>query len=300
MEISHETGEGLPKSEQNIAPVTVRPFIKWAGGKTGLLPELLSLIPERFKSSAENTYFEPFVGSGALFFALNPSRPMPQKAVLSDCNAELINLYTVVRDNVEELIQNLGKHRFTESYFYKVRAQDRSADYWVRSPLERASRFLFLNKTCFNGLYRVNSRGEFNVPYGDYDQPNLGDPINLRRCSEVLKSVELCVGSFQDVGTIAKGGDFVYFDPPYVPLSTTSSFTSYTKEGFGPKEQEQLVTLCQDLDRNGVLFLLSNSDSEITRALYKGFELRSVMAARAINSRGAGRGKISELLVSNY
>lgn len=267
-----------------------RPFLKWAGGKTQLLDEISSRIPASY-----NRYIEPFLGSGALFFRLNPAR-----ALLSDLNQELIETYCVVRDAVELLILDLAGHIYDKDYFYKVRNSDRAPDFEGWSPVQRASRVIYLNKTCFNGLYRVNSKGQFNTPFGRYSNPRILDAKNLRACSHALKAAEVVSADFAEVAERAERGDFVYFDPPYMPLSATSSFTAYARGGFPESEQIRLRDLCRRLTRSGVKFLLSNSASEAVVSLYSEFRIESVQATRAINAKAANRGRISELLVRNY
>lgn len=266
-----------------------KPFVKWAGGKTSLLPELLERIPDTF-----SRYFEPFVGGGALFFALNP-----KKGCLTDINEELINLYYVIKTDVDRLIKQLSYHRNDESYYYDIRNKDREPDFKNWTPLARASRMLYLNKTCWNGLYRVNSSGYFNVPFGDYKNPSIFDESNLRECSRVLENVELGVGSFERVEQKTSEGDFVYFDPPYAPLDPTS-FTSYAKDDFGEKQQIKLKELCDVLTCSNVKFMLSNSYNDFILDLYKGYRIDTVLAPRYINSKGDGRGKVKEVLVMNY
>lgn len=266
------------------------PFMKWAGGKSQLLASFEPLLPESF-----SRYFEPFTGGGALYFHLYNNRPA-FKATLCDLNAELISCYTVVRDQVEELMQELQKHRNEESYYYEVRA----ADPKTLTQVERAARLIFLNKTCFNGLYRVNSKGQFNVPFGRYANPRYCDETNLRACSAALKKVDLQCRSFDGVLANAKKGDFVYFDPPYHPLSPTANFTSYTSGSFSPADQERLAEVFDKLARRGCLVMLSNSDTEFIRALYADYQVSTVSALRAINCKGTGRGKVSEVVVTNY
>jgi len=268
-----------------------KPFVKWAGGKTSLLPALLERTPYNI-----NTYFEPFVGGGALYFALRHS-----KARLSDINEELINLYHVVKFDVDNLIKELNKHNHNHrvKYYYEIRNKDREAEYKDWSDLKRAARTLYLNKTCWNGLYRVNSKGYFNVPYGGYKSPSIVDESNLRSCSIVLAETTTDVLSFEWVVDEAKKDDFVYFDPPYAPLDETS-FTSYTKEDFGKEDQFKLKEVCDRLNRNGVRFMLSNSYTEFILDLYKAYRIDVVYAPRAINSKGDGRGKVKEVLVMNY
>ena len=270
--------------------VKSKPFLKWAGGKTQLLPELTKRLPTSF-----NRYFEPFLGSGALFFELKP-----EKAVLSDVNEELVNCYHVVKEHVNELIEDLSKHVYQKEYFYQLRDIDREPVYDNWGKIQRASRFLYLNKTCFNGLFRVNSKGHFNVPFGAYKNPKICDKSILLSCSEVLKNKLIVQSSFNKVLDLAEKGDFVYFDPPYMPVSKTASFTSYTKYGFAEKEQIELKKVCCELDRKGVNFLLSNSSNEFILGLYEDFHVSVVKASRAINSKASKRGKIREIIVSNY
>jgi DNA adenine methylase len=276
--------------ENENQPVSARPFLKWAGGKTQLLPKLLSRVPSNY-----NRYFEPFLGGGALFFTLQP-----KDAYLSDINEDLVNAYTVIRDDVGPLLQALRIHRYEKDYFYQVRSWDRSADYGKLSPSERAARLIFLNKTCFNGLYRLNSKGFFNVPFGDYKNPRIVNEKNLLACSEILKCAHISKSSFIGIENQVQTGDFVYLDPPYVPLSTTSSFTGYSKEGFSHADQITLRDLCLRLHEKGVLFMLSNSATPVVLELYKNFNCETVSATRAINSKGKSRGQIEEVLVTNY
>ena len=267
-----------------------RPLIKWAGGKRQLLPELLPRLPRCF-----NRYCEPFVGGGALFFALQP-----QRAWLSDSNAELINLYVTVRDHCEALLEDLRRHENTPEYFLAIRNLDRSPAFAALTAVEKASRFIYLNRTCFNGLYRVNARGQFNVPFGRYKNPRLADADNLRRCSQLLQDAQLRCGDFSALLEVAEAGDFVYLDPPYVPLSPTSSFTSYTSGGFGEESQRRLREVCDALDERGVYFMLSNSDCPLVRELYSHYRMERVQASRAISAAASGRGAVAEALVRNY
>ncbi len=275
---------------ENISEPVARPFLKWAGGKGHLLPELLRRVP-----SDIGTYFEPFLGGGALFFGLRPER-----AVLNDINPDVVNAFKVVREDLEPLIESLGSHRHSKKYFYKVREFDRQNDYWVRSDVDKASRLIYLNKTCFNGLYRVNSRGEFNVPFGDYENPKILDEENLRACSAALQGAELRCGTFDTLEEMTKPGDFVYCDPPYAPLSKTSSFASYTKEGFADEMHSRLAEFCARLDKRGVRFLVSNSYTDLVLNVFSAFKIEVVESPRSINSKGERRGKISEALISNY
>ena len=266
------------------------PIVKWVGGKRQLMFELIKNMPKSY-----NRYFEPFIGGGALFFELQP-----EQAYISDMNEELINLYSVVRDNVYELINDLSKHEVSKEYFLEIRNIDRTEQYTELSDVERASRFIYLNRTCFNGMYRVNSQGQFNVPFGHYKNPRIIDENNLLNCSELLKKTEIKCADFSEILTKVKKGDLVYFDPPYVPLNETSSFTSYTKDGFDINMQFKLRDVCDELDNKGVKFILSNSDTKLVNELYVNYEIKKVFASRQINANADGRGKITEVLVRNY
>ena len=266
------------------------PIVKWVGGKRQLMFELLKNLPKSY-----NRYFEPFIGGGALFFELQPDN-----AYISDMNEELINLYFVVRDSVDELVHDLNKHEISKEYFLKIRNLDRMEKYFKLSNVERASRFIYLNRTCFNGMYRVNSKGEFNVPFGNYKNPRIIDENNLLNCSELLKKTEIKCADFSEIIHKVQKGDFVYFDPPYVPLNETSSFTSYTKDGFDIDMQFKLRDVCDELDSMGVKFMLSNSDTKLVNELYVNYNIKKVFASRQINANANGRGKITEVLVKNY
>lgn len=266
------------------------PIVKWVGGKRQLMFELLKNLPKSY-----NRYFEPFIGGGALFFELQPDN-----AYISDMNEELINLYFVVRDSVDELVHDLNKHEISKEYFLKIRNLDRMEKYFKLSNVERASRFIYLNRTCFNGMYRVNSKGEFNVPFGNYKNPRIIDENNLLNCSELLKKTEIKCADFSEIIHKVQKDDFVYFDPPYVPLNETSSFTSYTKDGFDIDMQFKLRDVCDELDSMGVKFMLSNSDTKLVNELYVNYNIKKVFASRQINANANGRGKITEVLVRNY
>ena len=266
------------------------PIVKWVGGKRQLMFELIKNMPKSY-----NRYFEPFIGGGALFFELQP-----QNGYISDMNEELINLYTVVKDDVYKLIDDLNKHKVSKEYFLKIRNLDRTEKYNSLSDVKKASRFIYLNRTCFNGMYRVNSQGQFNVPFGNYKNPRIVDAENLINCSKLLKNTEICCADFSEILNKVQKGDFVYFDPPYVPLNETSSFTSYTKDGFDLDMQFKLRDVCDELDSMGVMFMLSNSDTKLVNELYSSYEIKKVFASRAINANGNGRGKITEVLVRNY
>jgi DNA adenine methylase len=266
-----------------------RPFLKWAGGKAQLLPELLPRVPERF-----GAYHEPFLGGGALFFALAAGERLAGGACLSDVNPNLVGTWQAVRDDVEGLIAALGAHRNQEEYFYSVRALDPEA----LTAAERAARVIFLNKTAFNGLYRENSSGRFNVPFGRYANPTICDAANLRAVSRALQGVSLEVRDFRSTSDLARPGDFVYFDPPYVPISTTASFTAYSRGGgFGPEQQLALRDVFAKLAGEGVHVLLSNSDTPLIRELYAGFTIEQVFVTRPINCNPERRGEVAEVLV---
>ena len=215
-------------------------------------------------------------------------------------NEELINLYQVVRDNVDELITDLQKHNISKEYFMEIRNIDRTEEYKSWSNVKKSSRFIYLNRTCFNGMYRVNSKGEFNVPFGHYKNPRILDENNLINCSNLLQRTEIKHADFSEILKAVKKDDFVYFDPPYVPLSETSSFTSYTKDGFDMDMQFKLRDVCNELDSMGVKFLLSNSDTKLVNELYENYNIKKVFASRQINANADGRGKITEVLVRNY
>jgi DNA adenine methylase len=262
------------------------PIVKWAGGKSQLLNQLLPKAPARW-----NRYYEPFAGGAALFFALQPTT-----AVLCDTNAELTNTYAVTRDDVNGLIRALRHYRYDRDRFYEVRAQNPA----TMDEVSRAARFLYLNRTCFNGLYRVNRRGEFNVPFGRYNNPTICDAPKLRRASAALRGAEIRLADFENVADDAKRGDFVYFDPPYVPLNRTSSFTAYTAQAFGEEAQARLAGIFAKLDKKGCKVMLSNSDAPLVHQLYKGYRIDRVAATRNINSRATARGPIYEVIVRNY
>ena len=261
------------------------PFLKWVGGKTSLLPELLKHVPGRLRG-----YHEPFVGGGALFFAVQPRR-----AFLADNNAELVHCYRQVRDDVYGVLDALAHHVYERGHFHEVRALDPLR----LGPAERAARLIYLNKTCFNGLWRVNRAGRFNVPIGRYKNPRFNDPSALINASQALRGVEITHAPFEESLAAVAPGDFVYLDPPYDPVSATAHFSSYTADGFSWEDQRRLANACVILNRRGVRFLLSNSATDRIRELYRGFELRTVRAPRFINSKGAGRGRVDELLVFN-
>ena len=266
-----------------------RPTLKWAGGKRQLLPELRKALPAKW-----GHYYEPFIGGGALFFDLRASG-WAGAATLGDANERLVRMYLGVRGDVDEVIRLLKKTRYAKAFYLRERA--RNPDLFG-DDAEIAAWFIYLNKTGFNGLYRVNRKGEFNVPFGRYDNPLICDEPNLRAASHALKKTKLVIGDFEKAVKSAEAGDLVYCDPPYVPVSATSDFTSYTKEKFGPVEQERLRDMALRLKRLGVHVILSNADVPFVRKLYKGFNIRSVSARRNINSKGGSRGAVGEVIIT--
>lgn len=281
-----------PHRPKYAAADVAQSVVKWAGGKKGLLGELLPLVPE----SVER-YIEPFAGGAALFFALASERPRRfKRALLADTNADLVALYQALKTDPEALIESLAAYRYEPEMFYRIRALDPS----TLSLVERGARLLFLNKTCFNGLWRVNSKGQFNVPFGRFVNPKIVDPPRLREAAKALKLATFKLGDFTAVTKNAKPGDFVYFDPPYVPVSSTANFTAYGSAGFGPKEQARLAEELLRLKAKKVRAVLSNADTPHTRALYARFSMQVVHMRRSINSATAKRGLSPELLVKNW
>ncbi len=271
-----------------VVPAT--PFLKWAGGKGSLLPQYEPFLPDR---QAIGRYVEPFVGGGAVFFRLQPPRSR-----LADVNAAVIETYEVVRDRVEELIAALAEHHNDRAHFERVRDLDPES----LDPVARAARFIFLNRTCYNGLYRVNRQGRFNVPFGRYKKPRICDPAGLRAAGAALRQVELVAGDFAATTADLGPGDFVYFDPPYAPTSPTANFTKYAPDGFDQAQQARLAEVYRGLAARGCRVMLSNADTPLVRDLYArdGLRLTAIRARRAINSDPAGRGHVTELLVTNY
>lgn len=279
----------MPQLQNN----NLKPFLKWAGGKRQLLQEILPKFPAEY-----DCYYEPFVGAGAVLFGV-----MPKKAVINDFNKDLITTYQVIKDEPELLIGLLKKHQELHSpeYFYSIRELDRNREeYEKTSSAEKAARTIYLNRTCFNGLYRVNSRGYFNVPYGKYKNPQIADEDTLRAVSTYFNTNEISImcGDFADSVKSATPNDFVYFDPPY--YTDTNLFTAYQAGGFGEEEQIRLRDLFADFASKGIKCLLSNSDTAFIRDIYKDFQVETVYAKRMINSKSEGRGKITEVLVKNW
>lgn len=261
------------------------PILKWAGGKTKLIPQLQKYFPRKY-----NRYFEPFLGGGAIFFHLRPNF-----SYLFDLNHELIEVYQVVRDNPLELLRALQVHKNEEQYFYGIRGLNPSE----LTSLERAARFIYLNKTCYNGLYRVNKSGEFNVPFGRYTNPTIADEKGILAASAILKAAHLEVADFEIILNYATENDLVYFDPPYQPLNTTSNFTNYTPGGFTINDQYRLARVYETLHKRGCILMLSNSDTSLIRDLYSSYQIHEIYAKRVINSNPLGRGEITELLITN-
>lgn len=293
----HNEGQVLEKLPIVYSGKAPRPLVKWAGGKGQLLQVLEKYYPENF-----STYYEPFLGGGAVFFHLFTKRP-PFKAVLSDINEELINTYLVVKEKVDELVKLLRVHKAKykkgpKKYYYKVRDDQEPSD-----KVERAARLIFLDKTCYNGLYRVNREGKFNVPFGRYKNPKICDEENLRAVGRVLRlsEAQLLAKDYQEATQNAKKGDFVYFDPPYQPASKTANFTSYTNSGFSFQEQERLCEWFGELHNRGCFVLLSNSDTKAIRELYRNrqYYVQPVSAMRAISCKGSKRTGHKELIISN-
>lgn len=281
----------------------VSPFVKWVGGKRQLLTDIEKYIPKCFSE-----YYEPFIGGGAVLFHLQP-----KNAIINDSNSELINVYNVIKEFSEELIKELKEHKEElekhrqekkdKEYFCKIRVLDRKKEKYLKlSNVQRAARIIFLNKTCFNGLFRVNSSGEFNTPYGRYKNPNVVNDIRIKAVGNYLSknNIRILNTDYEKSLSKIRKGAFVYFDPPYDPVSDSSNYTGYTKTGFDKEEQKRLKSVCDKLNDKGIKFLLSNSSTEFIRDLYKDYNIIFVDAKRAINSKVEGRGKITEVLVKNY
>lgn len=271
----------------------VAPVVKWVGGKRQLLDEITPLLPKRITS-----YCEPFLGGGAVLFSIQPP-----KAIVNDINGDLITVYEIIRDDVDALIDDLRKHENTSEYFYNIRDIDRDKEaYQSMSKVERASRIIYLNKTCFNGLFRVNSSGEFNSPFGYYKNPNIVNEPVLRAVSKYFASANITFYNedfAETLNRISRGG-FVYLDPPYDPVSDTSSFTGYNKGGFDRNEQIRLKQCCDELTQRDVKFMLSNSATEFIKELYSEYDVSTVKAKRAINADASKRGAVEEVLIRNY
>jgi DNA adenine methylase len=270
----------------------VAPFLKWVGGKRQILPAIEQHLPRKIKS-----YIEPFIGGGAVLFHLQP-----KNAIINDFNSELINVYDVIKNDLENLIVDLHKHKNESKYFYEIRALDRTEAFHNLSNVERASRIIYLNKTCYNGLYRVNSAGEFNSPFGKYKNPNIVNEPTLRAVNSYLNSNNIKIMN-KDYNTVLKEADknsFVYLDPPYHPISASSNFTGYVRGGWDESDQIRLKEACDRLNRQGIKFLQSNSCVDFIKDIYKDYRIQIVRANRAINSDGDKRGEVEEVLIKNY
>lgn len=266
--------------------------MKWAGGKRQILTEFERFYPRKFER-----YHEPFVGGGAVFFDMVArGMDMRGRAVLSDSNGELINCYKAIQKDVEKLIESLERHIYEKDYYYSMRDVDPAE----LEPVERASRTIYLNKTGFNGLYRVNSKGKFNVPFGRHKNPKICDADNLRACSLALREIDLKCMPFPRVLETVSSGDFVYFDPPYIPVSPTAYFTAYQEKGFGAEHQERLAEVFDELARKGVHVMLSNSDVPWIRERYRKYKMHFIKARRGINRDSLGRGPVAEVVVTSY
>ncbi|MCD6426550.1 MAG: DNA adenine methylase [Caldisericaceae bacterium] len=293
-------------TENSVSSVSeAKPFVKWAGGKRQILHILIKNLPTEIYQGKIKVYAEPFVGGGALFFKLKSMFDF-EKVILADKNKDLINAYTSVRDDVASLIKILKEleKRFYESkdrkeFYYAMREKFNNKR---KFDIERAALFLFLNKTCFNGLYRVNSKGKFNVPFGRYKNPVICEEKNLMNASRLLSDTELIAGDFTLIEKEIGANTFVYLDPPYRPISETSSFTSYNSDSFDDKEQERLAKFVRKIDRKNVKFMLSNSYSKdgFFQKLYSGFDIKTIIVKRYISATIAGRTEVREILVKNY
>lgn len=283
--------------QKDAGLTTAKPFLKWVGGKGRLIPELSKYYPESF-----DTFLEPFVGGGAMFFSLNPT-----KGHINDMNKVLTSAYIHIRDNLDAILEEL---KVLQDFYWSLPDLEAKKEFYLEKralfndlshdELEKSVLLIFLNKTCFNGMYRENSKGGFNVPFGKHDRPTIADTKNLKLVSEALKDTRVSTGSYKSAVTDAAKGDFIYFDPPYHPLNVTSSFTSYQAGGFTAEDQEELRNTFKMLADRGCYVMLSNSDAPLIRELYKDFNIHEIMAARSINSVGTGRGKIKELLITSY
>lgn len=291
-----------------------KPFIKWVGGKGQLIEQLTNLLPKDFCCWKDTTYIEPFVGGGAMLFYMLQHFPNIKHAVINDINTDLTTCYQTIRDNAEELILSLKN---IEEYYLSIKEEEERKSFFMSvreqynqknlAPVDNTTKFIFLNRTCFNGLYRVNKSGLFNVPFGKYKNPKICDPQTIRKDSELLQRVEILNGDFEETFNYAKGNTLFYFDPPYRPLSDTSSFNDYTKESFNDDAQIRLKEYCDRINNAGYSFMLSNSDCKgktesdnFFDILYKDYQIERVWASRSINANPNKRGKLTEILVHNY
>jgi DNA adenine methylase len=280
----------LPAAKEDTR-VGAQPFLKWAGGKWAIAPRIASLLPKDVK---ERVYREPFLGGGAMFFFLEP-----EHAFLSDAVADLITTYEVVQSNVEPLIKRLQTLRASHSdeQFYEVRKRFNEDKKGAK--VDRAAWLIYLNKTCYNGLFRTNRSGEFNVPAGRFKNPGVVDPAKLRLAAAMLTRAELTRAPFTELVSTAQKGDLIYLDPPYVPTSKTSNFSAYSDGTFSEKDHADLAEVYRELDARGCLLALSNSDTKLVRDLYAGFDIAPIIAPRAISSKASTRGEVCELLIRN-
>lgn len=272
----------------------VTPFVKWVGGKRQLINSIIEFLPRNIKNY---TYVEPFIGGGAVFFHLQP-----KNAIINDFNSELINVYNVIKNNLNELITDLKTHKNESKYFYEIRSLDRLPDFKKIGEIRRASRLIYLNKTCYNGLYRVNNSGEFNSPFGKYKNPNIVNEPVLRAVSLYLNSnnIKIFNRDYNDILESLEKKSFVYLDPPYHPISDSSSFTGYVQGGWNILDQIKLREACDNLTKRGIKFLLSNSSSSFIKEQYKEYHINTVRAIRSINANAEKRGEIDEVLIRNY
>jgi DNA adenine methylase len=278
-----------------FTPAQARPFLKWVGGKQQLLAQFEALLPADFER-----YFEPFVGGGAVFFHLWRTAKLPKQAFLFDHNPEIINTYQIVRDHLDDLLNLLAEHQRNHcpAYFYQVRALDRTTH--PLTAVQQAARTLYLNKTCYNGLYRVNRKGQFNAPLGRYTNPNILNEDVLRAASLALQNVAIEQVDFRQMPVFAQPGDFFYFDPPYHPVSQTANFTGYTTGNFSEQDQSDLATVFDQLTAKGCRCMLSNSHTPFIVDLYRQHTIALVSARRQVNSKANGRGGVNEVVIRNY
>lgn len=294
----------------------IRPFVKWAGGKGSLIPQLNNFYPYELKNGIIERYIEPFVGGGAVLIDILQKYDI-QEVYAFDINIDLINSYNVIKNNVEELITNLKQieteylqlgQEERKNYFYNIRDEYNNYELEENEQnVQRAAQFIYLNRTCFNGLYRVNKNGKFNVPVGSYKNPTICDEENLRQLSQLIQNVQFQYGDYSRSMEYVTENTFVYFDPPYRPLNVTSGFTSYTKEDFNDDNQRELATFYGELNERNAKLMLSNSNPKNINKedtffdnIYQGFNINQIQASRMINANSNGRGKISEILVTNY
>lgn len=310
----NEAKRGLFVCPEQSSMVRAKPFIKWVGGKTQLIEQLDALLPADFDDWNDVTYIEPFVGGGAMLFYMLQQYPNIHHIVINDMNPDLTTCYRTVKDNPEELIDSLMD---IQNAYNALQTEEARKDFFLSvrdryneknlDAIENTTKFFFLNRTCFNGLYRTNKKGLFNVPFGKYTNPQICDPTTIRKDSELLQGVEILTGDFETTFSHALGNTLFYFDPPYRPLSDTSSFNDYTKEVFNDNEQIRLKEFCDRIHEAGFHFMLSNSDCKgknekdnFFDTLYEAYKIERVWASRSINSNPKKRGKLTEILVHNY